>query len=263
MQYNVNKYVRASDISAYMICPRMAYYRVRSDVIENHSMVRSELFRSLSARLYEIVISDSPQTAFDQLVNSVCLEELIIRGDGPSGHIAAVRKEIESKKEAIITGLKIEESRYGRESLLRSIVPRTAREHIVSEKLKLSAVIDKVAAYDEKIFPVVVAPSPPPENGAYRSDRIKLALFCMLLCDKYGADAREGYVEYSSGWALRKVSIKPVDMRQVLSAASRSRKMYDGRLPENNRGEWCKQCGHISDCNVRVSFLDSLLKRNG
>ncbi len=260
MQYNVIKYVRASEISSYYLCPRLVYFQRRHAHDLANAAVRADFFKALSYSLGSVVLSPTPERDLDDAIMRAGDDSLLVYG--PSYEQIIVDSAAEARKMAgqILAGLLREKGEYGEQALMGILFPRTAGTTIYSEKFRISGTIDKIVVLDGAPVPVIVSPSQPPQNGVYASDRIRLAAYAMLVSEKYDTSCTRGAVEYVAGWSLRLAEIRYEDKRKALYARNRIIEMDRGRMPEAVRGKWCGACGHSDACGVKPSLLSRLFK---
>lgn len=260
MQYNEIKYVRASEISSYYLCPRLVYFQRRHAQAMNSAAVRADFFKALSHALGSVVLSARPEQALDDAISSVSADSLLIYGDLYGQTIVDSAAEARGMAGQILTGLIREKEQYGEDALMSVLLPSATTATIYSDKLRISGTIDKVVISGGTPMPVIISSSGPPQKGIYASDRIRLAAYTMLLAEKYDVPCPAGAIEYMAGWSLRRAEIRYDDKRKALYARNRVMDMDRGRMPETARGKWCSACGHSATCGVKPSLLSSLFK---
>jgi CRISPR-associated exonuclease Cas4 len=254
MQYVANKYVRISDISAYLLCPRLAYFRRRKGGAEHTvELVRAAVFKELSRSLASALATDDPEAAIRSQIEVACNDAEIVYGL-PTG---PVLEEAIGLAGDIIEGLHIESGRIGRNKLMTMLSPCERSQAIYSDRLRISGHVDRIVMLDAVRCPVVICASKAPERGIYAADRLKLAACAMLMEEKYGAPVGRGMVEYVCGWRIREADIRKYDRMAVLSA--RNRIVQAGSaLPDARRGTWCVTCQFSPSCDIRPSLVSSL-----
>ncbi|MCD1293598.1 recombinase RecB [Methanocella sp. CWC-04] len=260
MQKIENKYVRISDITGLLYCPRALYFRLRrvSDPGIKPAEIRAEMFRLISSHLPDVLQTTDIENVRNA-IDSACDDASVIYDRYPD-IISNVRTEAYERIEDIASGLKNECEKNGRESVMSILIPRFERIMVFSDRLSISGVIDKVSNIDGKLIPVVVSASSPPDNGIYGPDRVRLAAYALLLSERCGEEIGQGAVEYVRGWTIRYTDIKNNDIRAVISARNKVKKIREGHMPSENTGKKCANCEYSSSCKVKVSFLDSLFK---
>jgi CRISPR-associated exonuclease Cas4 len=256
MQTFENKYVRISDISAYHLCPRLAYFRRKhQSFAPSFEVVRAAVFKEISRSLAGIIAGDDEETALRSEIEVACSDAEIVYGIPAE----AVLEEATGAVEDILAGLHTEAERLGWDKLLAIINPCERAQIIYSDRLRISGSVDRIVLLDGARCPVVVCASRPPENGIFAADRIRLAACSLLTEEKYGEKVDRGAVEYMCGWRIRETEIRKTDRMAVLSA--RNRIVQAGSaMPDARRGRWCATCQFADSCNVRPSFKGSLFR---
>jgi CRISPR-associated exonuclease Cas4 len=256
MQNIVNKYVRVSDISAYLLCPRLAYFRRRHRCsAPSAETVRAAVFKEVSRSLAGVIGAGDQESALRSQIEVACGDAEIVYGMP----VEEILEEANGEIAAIIAGLQAEVVRVGRERLLALLNPCERGQVIYSDRLRISGSIDRIVLLDGARCPVVVCASRPPENGIYAADRLRLAACALLIEEKYGEPVTHGAVEYVCGWRAREADIRKSDRMAVLSARNRIVQAA-AAMPDARRGTWCATCQFADSCNVRPSFKGSLFR---
>jgi CRISPR-associated exonuclease Cas4 len=260
MQYNANKYVRASEISSFYLCPRLVYFQRRHAHATTDAVVRTGFFKSLSYYLPVVVQSPCPGAELEKAIDHACADSLLVYGSIYEQAITGAGQEARGMANDIIVGLMSEKERYGENGLSSLLSPASISMAAYSDKLRMSGNIDKVVFKGGIPGPVIISASKPPVVGVYASDRIRLAAYSLLLSEKYDVPCHEGAIEYVPGWCLRWAEIRYEDKRKALYARNRVLEMGRGNMPDALRGKWCARCGHYDACNVKASLLGKLFK---
>lgn len=256
MQNFANKYVRVSDLSSYMICPRLAFFRFRKrEDTESPRTVRSELYREISRSCGIALASDNPQEAVRRAICKACKDMPFVCGFSAD----EARSEMIQQIDCIVAGLNRESERLGKDRLAAMLRPEAERVTLYSDKLRMSGRIDRIIRVDGQYMPVIVSASAPPENGIFRSDRIKLAAYSLLISEKLDQVITRCAMEYMEGWCIRETEIRQTDVREALSVRRRIEEARNA-MPDAQRGKWCGGCTYKNSCVARVSFLDKLYK---
>ena len=261
MQYNANKFVRASDIATFYFCSKLTYFNLRR-VHELHAHeVRADIFKALSASLIDALLSDSPENSLGTSLRIACDDELVIHGEKITDMIETIRVEAMGLFKDIIAGSLKEKQRLGDRRFRQLLSPISISESLYSDHLRISGTIDRIVRVDGELMPVVISTSTPPLSGIYSRERVKLTAYSLLLAEKYGEPVTYGAAEYITAGLLRETVIRSDDKRKVLYARNRILEMLQGKMPDSRRGEWCKRCIYNDSCIIKVSFLDSLFKK--
>ncbi|OPY28988.1 MAG: hypothetical protein A4E28_01145 [Methanocella sp. PtaU1.Bin125] len=256
MQSCVNKYVRISDISAYMLCPRLAFFRRRQNRhVASMDIVRAAVFKEISRSLAGALATDDPEAAVRTQIEVACGDAEIVYGL-PAG---PVLEEAIGTARDIITGLDVESKRLGRDVLRAMLSPCERSQAIYSDRLRISGFVDRIVSLDGVRCPVVVCASKPPEAGIFAADRLKLAAAAMLMEEKFETTVGRGMVEYVCGWRIREADVRRYDRMAVLSARNRITQMGSA-MPDARRGPWCTGCQYAGACDVRPFLASSLFR---
>lgn len=256
MQFVENKYVRISDISSYLLCPRLAYFRrKRLSHATSPESVRAAVFKEISRSLPGVFRDGDPGTALRAQVEAACRDAEIVYGIPTDDILDEALGTIGD----IVAGLGSESARLGRDRLLAILTPYERGQIIYSDRLRISGGIDRIALLDGERCPVVVCASRPPENGIFAADRLKLVACAMLVEEKYDEPVSHGLVEYVCGWRVRDAEIRRTDRMAVLSTRNRI-VQASSNMPEARRGAWCATCMYSESCDVRPTFMSSLLR---
>ncbi len=257
-----NKYVFLSDITSYLICPRLAFFRRRGrsaatspDTAVSAESVRAAVFKEVSRSLSGVIGADDPGALLRSYVEVACSDAEIVYGL-PTEEIV---DEATGCVDAIVAGLAAESARMGRDRLWTMIDPAERAQTMYSDRLRIAGTVDRIARLDGARCPVVVCASRPPEHGIYAADRVKLAACAMLVEEKYGEAVDHGAVEYTCGWRIREADVRKADRMAVLSTRNRIVQMGSA-MPEGKRGPWCPRCDRSGSCEVRPSLLSSLFR---
>jgi hypothetical protein len=88
MQKFANKYIRLSDISAYLLCPRLAFFRQRHrDATTSPESVRAAIFKELSRSLSSVIDADDPVASLRSHIEVACEAGILARAT-PSESVA-------------------------------------------------------------------------------------------------------------------------------------------------------------------------------
>jgi CRISPR-associated exonuclease Cas4 len=261
MQYHVNKYVRASEVASYYLCPRRVYFERRRAPSLTEAEVRAGVFKSVSLGLGPVASSLQPGAALDEAIRLACSDALQVYGPAHEQAILMAGQEARGRADDMLIGLLKEKERLGEQNLARLLSPASISMTVYSDKLRMSGAVDKVLFNGNAPEPIIISASLPPPEGVYASDRVRLAAYTMMLADKYDTNCPSGAVEYVLGWCLRHAEVRYEDKRRALYARNRVLEFDGGVMPEGAKGKWCGRCVHYDACNVKATLLDSLFKK--
>ncbi len=87
MHEYANKYVRLSDISAYLLCPRLAYFRRRHrSFASSREAVRAAVFKEISRSLAGVMAVDDEETVLRSQIEVACADAEIVYGIPVGGY---------------------------------------------------------------------------------------------------------------------------------------------------------------------------------
>lgn len=230
-------YVRISDISLYLRCPRLVYFDSLGRMPGKSSAMQI-LIRSLMLSLSQK--NDLEGHLRENLKRLE--EELPLVYEIDAAELEPACRELEEKIASIAQGL-AENVDY--------LLPFEPDVDLSSEKLGLSGRLDRLAP---GLTPSLVRSGSAPENGVWKRDRIALAGYALLLAEKHKVRIDHGLVEYASSGILRKVQIHSVDRARVLRIRDRIRQIKDGRLPERPDDSPCQRCMASEICETRQTL---------
>jgi CRISPR-associated exonuclease Cas4 len=239
MQYDANKYVNVSEVAAYYLCPRLAYFGRRHAHRLTDAEVRAGVFKSISLGLGPVISSADPGAELEEAIRLACSDAFLVYGPHFEQAIAEAGREARERKADMLAGLLKEKERLGEETLTHTLSPGSISLMVYSDKLHMAGNVDKIFFSGSVPVPIVVSASLPPTEGIYASDRVKLAAYAMLLAEKYDTECSSGAVEYVRGWCLRHAVARYEDKRKVLYARNRVLAFRDGTMPDKIKGKWC------------------------
>ena len=131
---------------------------------------------------------------------------------------------------------------------------------LVSERLGLSGVLDRLFRGDHGLTPCIVRASARcPEFGVWHADRIQLAAYALLLEEEFSTVVNRGLVEYIRAGEFREVLIRRRDRIEALRALKRIKRIKAGAFPERGEHARCDACSFKDVCVVEKGSLASKL----
>jgi len=248
--------VRISDISLYLRCPRLVYFQamglsVWSEVGNLSNLLLREMALSLSEFEpeggidLEAWLRESLERAEAELP-LICGEEVNIHDlRAAAGEIRETLPEMASKLSP----------------KLELLTPSEVEVDLRSDRLGLSGRIDRIVSRagdggpKERVsIPSIIKTDNPPERGVWRSDRLRLTGYAMLLEDDQKLRVDLGIVEYPRAGEVREVEIRSSDRRRVLRIRDRVRLINGGKLPDRPRDAPCEWCSVLEVCETRSTL---------
>ncbi len=248
--------VRISDISLYLRCPRLVYFQAMGRSVwpeaENPTKL---LIREMTLSLSEF----EPDGGID--LEAWLLEAL----DGAESELPIISREEINRHDLRAAAGEIREILPEMASKLSPkldiLTPSEVEVDLWSDRLGLSGRVDRVVsrAGDGGMkgtiqIPSLIKTDNPPENGVWRSDRLRLTGYAMLLEDDLDRRVDLGLVEYPRAGEVREVEIKTYDRRKVLRIRDRIRRIQGGKLPDRPREAPCERCPVLETCETRQTL---------
>jgi len=138
-------FVTVGEISSYVVCPRLCYFRMIDKVKPNDLHAVKEIYLSMRKGFDERWALERYSQMFDDL-------EVFER----------------SLKNFVF------------DSSLEMLRPLDWEVRLVSEKIRLKGILDEIVEFKGSRYPLILSLRSP-EEGVWFKDRIKLTAFCMLL----------------------------------------------------------------------------------
>ncbi len=248
--------VRISDLSLYLRCPRLVYFQAmgRSVWPESESPTKL-LLREMALSLSEFEPEgsiDLEASLRDDLERAES-ELPVIYGEDINLHdLKAAAGEIREILPDMASKLLLK---------LNLITPSEVEVDLRSDRLGLSGRLDRIVARGAKDgrkgqvpIPSMIKTDSPPETGVWRSDRLRLTGYAMLLEESQDRRVDLGLVEYLRAGEVREVDIRTSDRRRVLRIRDRVRRIQGGKLPDRPREAPCKRCPVLESCETRLTL---------
>jgi CRISPR-associated exonuclease Cas4 len=248
--------VRISDLSLYLRCPRLVYFQAMGRAVwpESESPTRL-LLREMALSLSEFEPDgeiDLEAWLQDNLERAEVELPTIFRDEINPHDLLAAAEDIRETVPEIASKLLLK---------LDLITPSEVEMDLRSDRLGLSGRIDRIVAREAKdgrkgqvSIPSMIKTDNPPETGIWRSDRLRLTGYAMLLEDDLDRRVDLGIVEYPRAGEVREVEIRSSDRRRVLRIRDRVRIIQGGKLPDRPNGVPCERCPVLDACETRQTL---------
>jgi CRISPR-associated exonuclease Cas4 len=118
--------------------------------------------------------------------------------------------------------------------------------------LRLTGRLDRLVF--PNLVPSLVRTGSCPPDGVWKSDRLALAGYSLLLDEKYSTRTQRGLIEYARSGTVREVEIRSIDRSRVLRIRDRVRQIRDGQLPDRPHDARCDQCRLKERCEVKATL---------
>ncbi len=243
--------IRVSDIMVYMKCPRMCYFMNRGH----------ELMTDPTVEYVQRLLLKELALTYGQAINSGDKESFLNSElDRLSDEIRIIyRTELAKADDATVM-----QSVSGVRTWIGDICKNLPSEHYAcicesepvlrSEKFGLTGSPDKLMKIGEELAPSMIKTGAMPENGVWRSDRVQLTAYVILVEEIYNRVVARGFVEYARWGCVREVTIKRHERRKVLQLRERLRKIQEGFMPEKPGDAPCEHCGFKGICDVKSTL---------
>jgi CRISPR-associated exonuclease Cas4 len=250
-------YVRVSDISNYLKCPRIVYYANQGhqpEMTTTPAYIAALLIKEMAHSFAEIITSENLDNDLEMLLEDSALNLAAIYRDDIQNlndallneSVKLVRSWIGEIKAGIIDSIE----RFKVDRLVCMLTSHSTEPILYSKKYRLSGTPDRVLMLDKAISLSIIRTGKAPETGIWKNDRIRLTALSILVEEEYDCLVDRSIVEYARYGIVREVQIKRADRRKVLALASRIRKIRTGKLPQRPEDPPCDYCGYKSFCNV-------------
>lgn len=250
-------YIRVSDITNYLKCPRLVYYTYKEPGTGNaltsayvESLLIKEMARSYayvvrSGNMYDALL-EFLEVAANQLT-AIYREEL---RDINEEMLFEAFDTVRSYLEGIKCGILESVERLGADRLVELLTSHDTEPVLYSKKFGLSGSPDRLLMTDDVPGLSIIRTGRAPESGIWKDDRIRLTALSILVEEEYDCVVGSGTVEYARYGIVRNTKIKRSDRRKVLVLAGRIRKIRDGRLPHRPDDAPCDYCSYREICQV-------------
>lgn len=230
--------VRVSDIGLYLRCPRMVYFDSLGKLERAEDPGR--------ILLKNLMLSLSRQDDLEGWMR-MCLQklekELPLVYDVDPAKLGVACRDLEASLPEIVAGI------TGNLDLL---LPCDVEVDLRSERLMLAGRLDRLILPSH--LPSMIRTGSCPPDGVWKSDRLMLAGYCLLLKEQYGARIDRGLVEYPRSGKVREVQIRGIDRARTLRIRDRIMEIRDGRLPDRPEDASCHTCRLRELCEVKVTL---------
>jgi len=123
-----------------------------------------------------------------------------------------------------------------------------------SEKFGLLGSPDKVIRINNELVPSIIKTGNMPEKGVWKSDRLQLTAYALLIEENYKNTVKLGYVEYARWGYVREVKLHRYERRKVLQIRNRIKRIQEGFMPERPKDAPCIYCGFSEICETKSTL---------
>ena len=260
-----------TDLTSYMYCSRKLYYNKTLGIREKPSIVgikgtiKHAVFEDAGRQDKEIICALTDRDSlenFEMKYRAVYYKVLLF-------HIQRMKKELEfqglktlvvyqeiwpfflqeaKEKSIYFFDLAQEKKLYG-EALWLALPKGVPELKIISQKLELIGIIDRVEVGDTFV-PIEIKTGSAPKEGVWKENMIQLGAYMLLLSEHYGKEITEGYIEYRAVNERRKVLMNPFLKDEILELIQKVQMTLNSKeLPEKTKDtRKCDSCGIREIC---------------
>ncbi len=261
--------VKVSDLTQYLICPRLVYFSARGHeqqgIAKGKERIESILLKELAFNLHTIRGMKDDEEDVKRVIEGIV--------DGVEWIYKEELKGVEKNFfEAVKTDF-IRSQSMNVDEWLRKIRNENGllklekthgyeREHtMVSGKLGMSGSVDKLIRAGEEVIPCMIKTGKCPEYSVWKSDRIQLAAYAMLIEEEFGTTVKRGFVEYIRTAEFRESQIRRRDKALALQILKRVKRIKGGVFPEKGENAPCDNCVFEEMCETKKTLLSKLFSR--
>lgn len=264
--------VKVSDLTQYGICPRLVYFHAREQTEiasgKERSMIERILLKELAFNLHKIRedlkngkdLKEDAKSIIEDIVDDVeCI----------------YKKELSEVAEDVLDDVKREfvTRMTEDEEWLRKVIAKNElleleevqgydREHtMVSEKLSLSGSVDKLINTDNEVIPCMIKTGKCPEYGVWRSDRVQLAAYALLIEEAFKTTVQRGFVEYIRAAEFRESPIRRKYRARVLQTLKHVKRIKNGAFPDKGVNAPCDNCAFMDRCETKKTLFSVLFRK--
>ena len=243
--------IRVSDISVYLKCPRLCYFTGKGNEMTKEPT--EEYMQRLL--LKELALVYGPALKTGDVLTAL------------NNELDRISKEIRIIYRSELAGVDDDElanAASGVRNWLRDICPNLSPDFYAlpcesetalrSGKFGLTGNPDKLITIGDELIPSIIKTGSMPENGVWKSDRVQLTAYAILVEEIYNKIVKRGFVEYARWGTVREVTIKRHERRSVLQLRDRVRKIHEGFMPEKPQDAPCERCGFKEICDVKSTL---------
>ena len=245
--------IRVSDITSYIKCPRICYFLSRGHELvmdTTTEYLQRLLIKELALTYGSAVNREDGFSVLNCELDRISSEiRTIYRAElagVDEGTLANAVSCVQSRLADICSNLSAHGDFYASTFEVEPL--------LYSEKSGLSGSPDKLIETDGTFIPSIIKTGDMPENGVWRTDRLQLAAYAILVEEKYNSVVEYGFVEYARLGKAREVTIKRHERRKVPQIRDRIKKIQDGFMPERPEDAPCERCGFTGICEVKSTL---------
>ncbi|WP_457549958.1 CRISPR-associated protein Cas4 [Archaeoglobus sp.] len=204
--------IKVSDLTSYLTCPKLFYFRMRFGAKLNEMNAVREIYLSLR-KGYDLTWA----------------ENRFLEMGGNKDIFDKAKERFKFLEELDILN------------------PVDWEIRLESKKYRLKGLLDELVEFRSKLYPLVL--SLKSSKNVKFKDKIKISAFCILLED-VGIDCSYGFVYYCYDGAVKRVDIGKKERYYVLKLIEKVERIKKGFVPEAREKPMCKYCEFFESCRV-------------
>lgn len=287
MKSRVKVKVKVSDLTRYLMCPRLVYFSAKEHLEgmakgKERGFIESILLKELAFNLHKFYgerkeDDSEPEPEAESETEEERAKRII--GDIVDGVERIYKEELkgveveffeEVKKDFICSlsmstnmenGDWLEKVRTENELWVLENAYGYEREHaMLSENLSMSGSVDKLIRTEEEVIPCMIKTGKCPVYSVWKSDRVQLAAYAMLIEEEFGFETtvKRGFVEYIRNAESRETQIRRRDRALALQILKRVKRIKGGVFPEKGGNAPCDKCVFAEMCETKKTLLSTL-----
>jgi len=207
--------INVSDLTSYLVCPRLCYFRERFESSLNEMNAAREIYLSL-------------RKGYD--------------------FEWARERFVEFGGDVEIFNLANSKFKFSRE--LENLKPVDWELKLKSERYRLKGILDELVEFRSNLYPLILSLR---KSGDVRfRERIKVSAFCILLREM-DLECNRGYVYYCYDGEIKTVDVGRRERYYVLKLIEKVERVKKGFLPERGRNVRCEFCEYFEVCSSSKS----------
>ena len=217
--------INVSDLTGYLTCPRLCYFRMRFGTELNEMNAVREIYLSLR-KGYDLTWAEN--------------RFLELGGDKEVFKRAKVNFEFLNE--------------------LEILKPVDWEVKLESERYRLRGILDELVEFRSNFHPLILSLKSPQKDVRFK-ERIKVSAFCMLLKER-DVNCDYGFVYYCYDGVLRRVDVGRRERYYVLKLVEKVERIKKGFMPEKGKNAKCEFCEYGEVCQSKPStFQEKFGKR--
>ncbi|RZN42131.1 MAG: Dna2/Cas4 domain-containing protein [Methanosarcinales archaeon] len=263
--------ILASEIAAYLRCPRLIYFRSQSEDAEQRIIDTKYLTRLILKELaltHHCTVARDGVGDADDADNTAAIKQLRTELKRITDELLVLyRAELSGVDQQMVVDaadsididvISAQIAEYvriiGKDALLTKITPCAVEHTLYSDALGIAGAPDKLVRINGGILPYLIRTGEKPDQGAWKPDRLQITACAMLVEETFGQTVKYGIVEYARFFELREVQIRLKDRRKILELRNRIRRIKDGKMPDRPRDAPCEFCAYTENCVTQRSL---------